>query len=414
VTSRPTIRPQKFLFVALNYAPEYVGCGKYTSEWTRWLASRGHEVRVVCAPPYYPQWRVWPGFRAWNYQRAVEEGVDVIRCPLWVPRKPRALSRIFHLLSFALTSAMALLATRMRPDWVVVVAPTLAAVPASQLFAARVGAKTWLHVQDFERGAAVGVGLGGANVSRFTAGIERWLLSSMDHVSTISEPMLAQLRTMARADQCLHQLPNWVDIESIRSEHASSAAMRRDLGFADEVCFTLYAGSLNLKQNLEVVIDAARQLEAESQLRFVICGDGPELVRLQQRARGLRNLSWLAPRSDPEFAALMAAADIHLLPQRSSVAEHVLPSKLGGMLASGRPVVATAHPGTALDRIVEGRGLVTPPADVAAFAEAIRSLARQPELRTALGRAGRRYVEETLAMDPILVNFETMLDDSCR
>ncbi|MBN2701505.1 MAG: hypothetical protein JXR29_08650 [Methylothermaceae bacterium] len=49
----------KILMVGLNFAPELTGIGKYTGELAEWLADRGHAVRVVTAPPYYPAWRYW-------------------------------------------------------------------------------------------------------------------------------------------------------------------------------------------------------------------------------------------------------------------------------------------------------------------------------------------------------------------
>ena len=59
----------KILLYCLNYSPELTGIGKYTGEQARWFAARGHQVRVVTAPPYYPAWRVGTGYRAWQASR---------------------------------------------------------------------------------------------------------------------------------------------------------------------------------------------------------------------------------------------------------------------------------------------------------------------------------------------------------
>ena len=68
----------RILIYGLNYAPEVTGVGKYTAEMAELLAAHGHEVRVVCAPPYYPQWRVHDGYRAWRYRRDVRQGVNIL------------------------------------------------------------------------------------------------------------------------------------------------------------------------------------------------------------------------------------------------------------------------------------------------------------------------------------------------
>jgi colanic acid biosynthesis glycosyl transferase WcaI len=82
-----------------------------------------------------------------------------------------------------------------------------------------------------------------------------------------------------------------------------------------------------------------------------------------------------------------------------------MPSKLTGMLASGRAVVATAHADTELGKAVEGCGLLSPPGDAVALADAIRVLARDPARRTEMGLAGRCYAESCLGMEPILERF---------
>ena len=71
----------RLLVYGLNYAPELTGTGKYTAEMAEALAVRGHDVRVVAAPPYYPEWRVAEGWQAWRYRRETRAGVTVWRAP---------------------------------------------------------------------------------------------------------------------------------------------------------------------------------------------------------------------------------------------------------------------------------------------------------------------------------------------
>jgi colanic acid biosynthesis glycosyl transferase WcaI len=106
---------------------------------------------------------------------------------------------------------------------------------------------------------------------------------------------------------------------------------------------------------------------------------------------------------------LLGLADIHLLTQAALAADLVMPSKLTGMLSSGRAVLATAHPGTEVALVVAGRGIVVPPDDLPAFAAALVTLTETPPLRVELGQAARRYAEEHLARDHILVDFEAEL-----
>ena len=59
----------KILIYGVNYAPELTGIGKYSGEMAEWLAAQGHEVRVVTAPPYYPEWSVGEGYSAAGFKR---------------------------------------------------------------------------------------------------------------------------------------------------------------------------------------------------------------------------------------------------------------------------------------------------------------------------------------------------------
>ena len=83
----------RVLILGLNYAPELIGVGRYTTDFALWLAERGHQVRVITAPPYYPEWQVRPGYPAWRYCRERVDGIDVLRCPTWVPARPFAPAR---------------------------------------------------------------------------------------------------------------------------------------------------------------------------------------------------------------------------------------------------------------------------------------------------------------------------------
>jgi colanic acid biosynthesis glycosyl transferase WcaI len=147
---------------------------------------------------------------------------------------------------------------------------------------------------------------------------------------------------------------------------------------------------------LELIINAARRLQSQPRLRFIICGDGPELSALQATADGLANIVWLPLQPREQLNYLLNLADIHLLPQRPGVNESVLPSKLTGMFASGRPVLAAVATDSELARIARIGGIVVAQNDEEAFDNAVLRLSASSELRASLGQRGRRYAEESL------------------
>ena len=81
----------KILLVSLNYFPERTGIGKFQSEMAEWFAARGHSVRVIAAPPYYPAWKIAAPYSGWRYRHEKIAGVDVWRAPLYVPTVPNGI-----------------------------------------------------------------------------------------------------------------------------------------------------------------------------------------------------------------------------------------------------------------------------------------------------------------------------------
>lgn len=398
------IESKRLLVVAINYAPEQTGIGKYVGEMTEWLTSRGVAVRVVTAPPYYPSWCVRPGYSGWRYSKEHLGGAEVYRCPIWVPRRPRALTRILHLLSFALSSLPVILwqALAWRPDVVFVVEPPLAAAPAARLAAALCRARSWLHVQDFEIDAAFDLGLLRAGLlKRAILAGERWLMRRFDHVSTISDAMRAKLMKKGIREDRIVSFPNWVDGGLIQPSEAPNA-LRAELGIRADTRVILYSGNMGEKQGLEIILDVARSFTADPDVLFLLCGDGAVRTRIADAASTLENVRLIPLQPLSRLNELMNLADVHLLPQKKAAEDLVLPSKLTAIMASGRPVVATARSGSDVARSAANGGIVVTPGDIRGVTSAVRRLLADEVLRRELGASGRAYALENWERDRVL------------
>lgn len=421
----------RILIYGINFHPEPTGVGKYTGEMAHWLACRGHEVRVVTPPPSYPQWRIFSGYRAWRYSRETvrpQRGsgaldgpgahplsdMEIFRCPIWVPRNPLGLKRLLHLASFSLSSAPAILRQiGWSPNIVLLVEPTLFCSLQALLLARWSGAKAWLHVQDFEVDAAFGLGdFSGSRVRDWALAAERRILSAFDGVSTISKRMVDRLSAKGvDASRCV-LFPNWVDTDEVFPLEGVSP-FRKELGIPNSAVVALYAGSMGKKHGLDLLVEAASRLSHCAGLRFVFCGEGPSRQMLGEKVKGLPNVTLLPVQPADRLNDLLNLADIHLLPQLADAADLVMPSKLTGMMASGRATVATALPGTQLFEALEGSGMVTPPGDVNAFTAALLRLSDDPILRAQLGQAAMNYAISHLSRHEILCHFERSMMNVC-
>ena len=406
----------RILLLSLNYLPELTGIGKFSGEMAEWLVARGHQVRVITTPPYYPEWRVHDGFSSWRYTREERAGVDVLRCPLWVPRRQSGAKRVLNLMSFAASSAPVLLGTALtfRPDVIGVIKPPMFALPFALLAARMVRARAWVHVQDFEIDVAFDMGLlRGRRLGAGMLGLEAGLLRRFDLATSISERMCERLVAKGVAQRKTTLFPNWADIESIYPLKQPSS-LRSEFGIDENAVVALYSGNMGEKQGLETLIDVAHTVSDDPNLVMVLVGEGAVRKRLEIQSKGLKNLKFFPLQPLNRLNDLLNVADVHLLPQRADAADLVMPSKLGGMLASGRPVIAGARAGTQVALEVEGAGLVVAPDDAGAMTAALRTLAKDTSLRSRLGLAARERANEHWARDTVLMRLEARLESLAR
>lgn len=399
---RLAAKRKKILIYSVNFAPEPTGIGKYSGEMAAWLAARGHAVRAVSAPPYYPWWQIAPDYRNGVYRREQRNGVDIWRAPIWVPKSPGGLSRVLHLLSFALTSFPLMLRQIFwAPDLVLTVAPAVVCAPTALLTARLCGAQVWLHMQDFEVDIAFRMQLlRGSLLQRVILRMERWILRRFDVVSSISCRMTERLLQKGVPKERVRYFPNWVDVRHINAK--AGGQYRAQLQIAADAIVVMYSGSLGGKQGLMVIPAVANLLAARRDVVFVVCGDGVMKAELIAATSGLTNVRFLPLQPFDRLGELLCTADIQLLPQNVGAADLVLPSKLSAMLASGRPVIATCLAGTELESVVSKCGIVVPPLDSEALAAAICRLADDPVARHELGRRAYDYAAANYEFNTVL------------
>lgn len=407
----------KLLVYGINYAPELTGIGKYTGEMAPWLTDAGVEVKVVTASPYYPNWKVAVGYSSKVYRKEVLDGVGVIRCPLYVPSSPTTVSRLLHLLSFAFSSFLAVLTQIVwRPDVIVVVEPSLFCAPGALLLGKLTGAKTVLHIQDYEIDALFGLGMmRQGRIAKLAFAVERWLIARFDRVSTISYSMLNRAKAKGVKDENTLFFPNWVDTDFITPE-VDGTDYRVKWGFTEEQKLVLYSGNLGKKQGLEIVLEAAQLLKDIKSVQFLVVGQGahrPELERLAEQKQ-LNNLHFKDLVPYEELPELMAMADIHLVVQKKGAADAVLPSKLTSILSAGGHSLITAEKGTELGLLVEKYPGIAECVEPESLDEFVKGLNRLLESDTkSTNKVARDYAVSELRRDAVLTRFNQDIHELC-
>ena len=407
------------LFYGLNYAPDSTGIPKYTAEMAAWLAARGHQVEAISAFPHYPEWKIRNGYAGKGYHSESMDGVLVHRTPVLLPRSGRISSkdRIILELSFLFLSIPYLLKRllpRHRYDLVICICPPMQSSLPAWIFSKLKSAKCVIHVQDLQVDAAVNLGMiKNRLLCRFLFATERFLLKRASMVSTISEPMRTRIIAKGVPGVRTVLTPNWANLDTINPLPRMNG-FREKLGFDESKIVIGFAGSLGEKHGLDMVLQAAKILEDYEDIRFVIIGDGSSKSRLQALSEDLElnHLAFLPMQPKEVLPEMLAAIDIHLVPQQGDAADTVMPSKLANIFAAGRPTVATAAPGTALSELLEQNklGIVCEADNKEALADSILSLADDRARMKAMGTAAYEYAMEFLGIDSIMCSFLSRID----
>ena len=392
------------LLIGINYAPELTGIGPYTTGLAEHFAGQGHLVRVITGVPHYPEWR---------RRRAPSHGSSnprVSRQWHFVPRKPTALGRMLYETSWLITGTRAL-AVR-RPQVVIGVIPSLSGGVLAWLAGRKFRAPVGLIFQDLMGPAAAESGYrGGGRVAGLTRSTEAFIARKADVVATISDDFSAYLELAGVPTDRIQRVRNWARLGAPTETRIETRAR---LGWAPTDFVCLHAGNMGQKQGLDNLVDAA-QLLRDPDVKIVLAGDGNDRNRLIARAKALKlgNLSFFGLQSPGQFEAMLQAADVLLLQQRSSVSDMALPSKLTAYFASGRPVVAAvaATSGAAKEIQAADAGIVINADEPSALAESLTVLKASPETARLLGRAGDEHARRVLSGHQALAGYDRMLEN---
>ncbi|RYY35304.1 MAG: colanic acid biosynthesis glycosyltransferase WcaI [Sphingobacteriaceae bacterium] len=401
----------RILVFGINYAPELTGIGKYTGEMCEWLAAEGHEVNMITAMPYYPEWSVHPSYKGKWWHTEKMNGVNVHRCPLYVPKDVSAMKRIIHEFTFLLSSLVYWLKFFFgkKQDVVMCIVPAFHLGFLSLLYSKIRGAKMIYHVQDLQVDAAKQLDLiKNKTFLNLLFKMEYFILKHSTYVSTISKGMLNKILQKGIPEAKTFMLYNWVDTQHIRPLPASES-LRSRLGLTPADKVVVYSGNLGEKQGLEIIVEAATTLH---DVKFLIFGSGGGKEKLQELVKqsGVTNVSFYGFLPYAELPNLLATGDIHLVLQKSSAADLVMPSKLTSILAAGGCSIVTALPGTSLYDIIHenSMGLLIAPDSAALLTECIAN-AFNSDL-DAIRANAREYARQNLDKDFILKRFDTFLN----
>lgn len=392
------------LMLTQYYIPEPIGTAPYAADLAQWLVDQGARVQVLTNRPYYPGTEVLPTYQDGSRDRETLESVPIVRVKPLVPQRGGPLGHLAADVLFFLKGVTALVRGHItRRHHVVSFCPSIFTVLLGWVAAGKRGRHIAV-MHDIESGLAAGLGFPAARLFvRALRRFEAFVLNRADTVVVLAPEMKTQLARLGVTCP-IEVIPIWVD----------TAAIYPLPDDPERAPTLLYSGNLGRKQGLGMVLDlAARVARTRSDVRVLIRGMGSQAdaILAEARSRKLANVTFVPLLPKEQLNVGLAEADVHLVPQDPSAADFALPSKLYTILATGRPVVATAQTGSALWRLAEETGalICVPPGDVDAFAQCALELIDNKERRRELGAIGREYAQRFATREIVLSNYAKLI-----
>ena len=398
------------LVVALNFSPELVGCGKFNSEFVNWFSNKANKIIVITTNPYYPEWKSNKNY----YNKSYQDNICIVRCPIYIPKKINTFTRITHYLSFFISSLPPILYFGLsKIDVALNMCPTILSSPNVLLISFikktffRKKIVTWIHFADLEIEAFTQTKYFNNKIIRkIILFFEKILLNNFDLISSISFYMNQKIKSNVKKNKKIYYLPIFIETKefSLIPDNKALNPFYQKLSLKSENIVIMYSGTLNEKLSCECLVDTIKILSYRKDLTWIVSGDGPKKNYFVKNLKNFNNVLFYDFQPHSKLPYWLNIADIHLIPQKLSSVKYCLPSKLLGILASGKPVIGIAPEGSELGNVLDKYGIRVSHESSEEMSDSIIKLANNKELRTRLSKKSKHYISKYFEKDNILNN----------
>jgi colanic acid biosynthesis glycosyl transferase WcaI len=384
-------------FFNRSFYPDTSATGQLLTELCEGLVeAHGCRVSVVAGVPLLAATGDGTQVRG-LVQRERHRGVEIFRARSTRLSKRRFAGRFSNYVSYFLSACYAGLRLE-RPDIIVAQTDPPIIGLAGYLAARRFGVPFVMAYKDiFPEVGRLLEDFRSETVYRVLQGVNRFLVRKADRVVALGETMRQVLIEGKGADPARTVvIPDWADCSAIVPGPKENA-FAREHGLVDKFV-VMHSGNIGLSQGLETLVGAAAGLLAAPDVEVVFVGEGVKKPALRKQAEriALPNVRFLPFTPKERLHESFAAADLFVVSLRAGMAGYIVPSKLYGILAAGRPYVAAVEEASEVAAISRRYdcGLVVPPGKPEQLADRILKLYQDPPLAARLGQNARRAALE--------------------
>jgi glycosyltransferase involved in cell wall biosynthesis len=378
-------------------------------ELARFLVKRGHQVTIIASPVSYLTGKENDP----KPNHPAEPGITILRAYTYTALHRSFIHRMASFLSFMLSSFFLGLRVR-KVDLVWGTSPPIFQGISAWLLAYLKRAPFLFEVRDLWPAFAIAVGiLRNKILIRSSLWLESFLYRQADCVMVNSPGYIAHVK--GHGARQVELVQNGTDPDMFNPA-VNGDSFRRDHNLQDKFV-VLYAGAHGMSNDLGVVLQAANLLRNEPAIRLVLIGDGKDKPALQARAKdmNLTNLIFVPPAPKAEMPSVLAAADACIaILKPIELYKTTYPNKVFDYMAAGRPVVLAID--GVIRQVVEsaGAGIFVKPGDPKGMAQAILSLAVEPQKARQMGLAGRSYAEKHFSRAELAEKLALLLEKMGR
>lgn len=260
------------------------------------------------------------------------------------------------------------------------------------------------NLQDIFPDSLAGTGLAkkGGFLWKIGRVIENFTYRNADKIIVISEDFKKNIMAKGVPEDKIVVIYNWVDQNAVVDVPRSENVLFDRYGLDRNKFYVTYNGNIGLTQNMDMLLEVAKSLEANEDIHFVLVGNGAYLEQVKQiiKDRNVQNVTLLPFQPYEEISHVFSLGDVSLVISKPGVGENSVPSKTWSIMSASRPVLANFDENELKTIIEENHcGIFTKAGDKVAFTDAILKLYNDRDLCKEMGKNGRKFVMDNLTKE---------------
>jgi len=248
--------------------------------------------------------------------------------------------------------------------------------------------------------------------------ISNYTYRNADAIIVISQDIKENIMSKGVRSEKIHLIYNWIDTDAVQPVAKEDNRLYEELGLSRDTFKVVYAGNLGKMQGIDTVLAAAKALQENSNIEFVIFGKGAEEDALKKQAaeEKLTNLEFFPLLPEDRVSEVYSLGDACVVCCKAGTGGGGVPSKTWSIMACGRPLLISFDAGCELCRIVESAraGLCSDAGDGQALAQNVLRLYEQPEEKETLGKNARGYAVTFAGKETATENYIQLMKETAK